>query len=86
MDSHVRGNGGWRLCRRSSWLLVPLLAIACMPTPNLAPVPLHGAGAADTSHSHSPVKPYSEVIPKTAKTRVGLFTTHTVGDTLYFEI
>ncbi len=86
MDSRFRGDDGWRLVRRSGCFLVPLLAFACMPTPNLAPVPLHGAGAADTSHSHSPVKPYSEVIPKTAKTRVGLFTTHTVGDTLYFEI
>ena len=87
MDSRFRGNDRWRVVRRSGWwLLVPLLTFACMPTPNLAPVPLPNAGAADTTHPHSLVKPYSEVIPKTAKTRVGLFTTHTVGDTLYFEI
>ena len=76
-----------RRLRRIATMVVPLLIGACMPAPNLAPVPLPSTGTADTSsQSHTPIKPYSEVIPKTAKTRVGLFTTHRVGDTLYFEI
>jgi hypothetical protein len=61
-----------------------------MPAPNLAPNPLAQPSAASDSGRaggpHGPVRPYAEVIPKTAKTRVGLFTTHRVGDTLYFEI
>ncbi|HEY7897786.1 MAG TPA: zinc-dependent metalloprotease [Gemmatimonadaceae bacterium] len=70
-------------------LLATLLAYACMPAPTMTPVPLPGSATADSCHAggpHTSVKPYAEVIPKTAKTRSGLFTTHRVGDTLYFEI
>ncbi|MDQ2668956.1 MAG: zinc-dependent metalloprotease, partial [Gemmatimonadota bacterium] len=64
-----------------------------MPSPTLTPAPVAGsvAGAnpADSGRAGGPhvtVKPYAKVIPKDAKTRTGLFTTHRVGDTLYFEI
>ncbi len=64
-----------------------------MPSPTLTPAPLAGSAAganpADSGRAGGPhvsVKPYAEVIPKDAKTRTGLFTTHRVGDTLYFEI
>lgn len=86
MESRFRGNDRLRRLTRSGWLLVSLLAAACMPAPSLTPIPLPGSAASDTGHAHAAVKPYSEVIPKTAKTRAGLFTTHRVGDTLYFEI
>ncbi|MDQ2889245.1 MAG: zinc-dependent metalloprotease [Gemmatimonadota bacterium] len=75
--------------RRDGWLLISLISIACMPSPTLTPAPLPGSSAADSGHAGGPhvtVKPYAEVIPKDAKTRAGLFRTHRVGDTLYFEI
>ena len=71
---------------------LPLLALAlgygCMPSPTLTPLPAP-ATSADSGRAgglHVTVKPYAEVIPKDAKTRVGLFITHRVGDSLYFEI
>jgi len=60
-----------------------------MPSPSLSPTPLASSAASDTGKAggpHATIKPYNEVIPKTARTSVGLFTTHRVGDTLYFEI
>ncbi|HEY8309736.1 MAG TPA: DUF5117 domain-containing protein, partial [Gemmatimonadaceae bacterium] len=79
--------------KRPGWLFVSsmaaLLASACMPSPTLAPVPAPGSTAADSGRAGGPhvsVKPYAEVIPKNARTRVGLFITHRVGDSLYFEI
>lgn len=36
--------------------------------------------------SEAGVKPYAKVVTKAAQTRVGLFTTHRLGDTLLFEI
>jgi Met-zincin/Domain of unknown function (DUF5117)/Domain of unknown function (DUF5118) len=49
-----------------------------------------GPGAAGTSDSAKQAatgpKPYPRVITKEAKTRVGMFKTHIVGDKLYFEI
>jgi hypothetical protein len=75
--------------KRASWLLLPLAASACMPSPTLSPTPITSTAAADSGAAGAPhvaVKPYSEVIPKTARTRAGLFITHRVGDTLYFEI
>jgi hypothetical protein len=36
--------------------------------------------------SEAGLKPYSKVVTKSAQTRVGLFTTHKMGDTLLFEI
>jgi hypothetical protein len=66
--------------------LAVLVASACMPSPTLTPAPLAGSAAADSGSAHSSVRPYTEVITKDAKTRDGLFKTHRVGDTLYFEI
>jgi len=73
-------------------LLASLVLSACMPSPGIAPTP--AASTADTTGAdsgraggpHVSVKPYAEVITKNAKTRNGLFKTHRVGDTLYFEI
>jgi hypothetical protein len=36
--------------------------------------------------SEAGIKPYDKVVTKAAQTRVGLFTTHRLGDTLLFEI
>ncbi len=75
--------------KRASWILASLLASACMPSPSLRPVPAAESAAADSGHAGGPhvsVKPYAEVITKSARTRDGLFKTHRVGDTLYFEI
>ena len=75
--------------KHPGWLLVPLLVSACMPSPTLAPSPLTESVASDSGRSGGPhvsVKPYADVVTKTAKTRAGLFRTHRVGDTLYFEI
>ena len=70
-------------------LLVSLSASACMPSPSLAPTPAADGAASDSGRAggpHATIKPYDEVIPRTARTSVGLFKTHRVGDTLYFEI
>lgn len=59
-------------------------------SPPAAPSPRPGAGqagsAGDSSRSGSPLRPYTRVIPRDAKTRSGLFSVHRVGDKLYFEI
>ncbi|HEY5087744.1 MAG TPA: zinc-dependent metalloprotease, partial [Gemmatimonadaceae bacterium] len=74
-------------------LLVSMLASACMPspslTPRLTPIPAIDSAAIDSGRAggaHTTVKPYADVITKSTKTRAGLFKTHRVGDTLYFEI
>lgn len=77
------------LFKRVGWLVLPLLASACMPSPTLTPIPVTDSAVADSGHAGGPhvsVKPYADVITRNAKTRVGLFKTHRVGDTLYFEI
>jgi hypothetical protein len=73
--------------------LLALLALsACMPSPSIAPTPAAsttdttGADSGRAGGPHVSVKPYAEVITRSAKTREGLFKTHRVGDTLYFEI
>ena len=47
-----------------------------------------GGATSDSSRSSSTTgpRPYPRVITKEAKTRVGMFKTHIVGDKLYFEI
>ncbi len=47
-----------------------------------------GAGGTDTGGRGGPAapRPYNRVITSSAKTHKGLFTTHQVGDRLYFEI
>jgi hypothetical protein len=63
-----------------------------MPSPSIAPTPAAsttdttGADSGRAGGPHVSVKPYAEVITRSAKTREGLFKTHRVGDTLYFEI
>jgi hypothetical protein len=76
--------------------LATLAVSACMPSPTFSPVPSSlsstvpaSDSAADSGRAGGPhvsVKPYAEVITKNARTRTGMFTTHRVGDTLYFEI
>ena len=46
----------------------------------------NGAANDSTRQSSTGPKPYPRVITKDAKTRVGMFKTHIVGDKLYFEI
>src|SRR6266545_2984389 len=81
--------------------LLAFAAVACMrPAPETAPSPARGARGATAGSSTSAsrlaadsarlglndVRPYPRVITKDAKTRVGMFKTHIVGDRLYFEI
>ncbi len=40
----------------------------------------------EKAEAASGLKPYAKLVSKTAITRVGLFTTHRMGDTLLFEI
>src|SRR6185503_7734713 len=44
------------------------------------------AEAADSAEKAAGLKPYAKVITTRARTTDGLFRTHRVGDTLYFEI
>ncbi len=85
----ITRRAGWQQTRFLVPLVVSLLASACMPSPTLTPTPVADGAASDSGRAggpHSAIKPYDEVIPKTARTSVGLFKTHRVGDTLYFEI
>ena len=54
------------------------------PTPKTAAQ--KRAEAADSAQRAAGLKPYAKIIPATAHTTSGLFRTHRVGDTLYFEI
>lgn len=74
-----------------------LATLACTkPAPQTAPTPARGGpsnavaggGASGDSANRSAngPKPYPRVITREAKTRVGMFKTHIVGDKLYFEI
>src|SRR5258705_1798912 len=44
------------------------------------------ADALDSANRAMGLKPYAKLIPGTAHSSAGLFQTHRVGDTLYFEI
>ncbi|MEO8192354.1 MAG: zinc-dependent metalloprotease [Gemmatimonadales bacterium] len=55
------------------------------PAPKKTPAELR-ADSLEKADADAGVKPYAKVVTKTARTRVGLFTTHLVGDTLLFEI
>ena len=49
----------------------------------------YGASAEDKEskgEKKSNIKPYDEVIPEDAETKIGLFRVHRVGDKLYYEI
>lgn len=66
---------------------------SCMiPGPQTAPAPARGAraGVVIVGDSARPnpndPRPYQRVITRDAKTRVGMFKTHIIGDRLYFEI
>lgn len=71
--------------------LVAFVATACMlPAPQTAPSPsrvVRGPSVADSARPNpNDPRPYPRVITRDAKTRVGMFTTHIIGDRLYFEI
>jgi hypothetical protein len=67
-------------------------AQACFIFPHQAPGPVTQSAAAkkadstDSAQKASGLKPYQKIIPASARTSNGLFRTHRVGDTLYFEI
>ena len=69
-----------------------LSAPGCFILPRNAPVPVtktaaeKKAEAADSADHAQGFKPYAKLIPPTARSSSGLFWTHRVGDTLYFEI
>lgn len=55
------------------------------PAPVKTPAQLRADSIAKAD-SEAGVKPYAKVVTKAAQTKVGLFTTHRLGDTLLFEI
>ncbi|HEX2723398.1 MAG TPA: DUF5117 domain-containing protein, partial [Gemmatimonadaceae bacterium] len=55
------------------------------PTPKRTPAQLR-ADSIEKAEAAAGLKPYSKLITSSAETRVGLFTTHRLGDTLLFEI
>ncbi len=65
----------------------------CFLRPRHAPVPLHRktpaqlrADSVEKANDAAGIKPYSKLITAGARSRTGLFATHLIGDTLYFEI
>ncbi|WP_029037240.1 zinc-dependent metalloprotease [Salinimicrobium xinjiangense] len=62
-----------------------LLAVGVSCQTNKA-VPAQTSQAPAQKKSQDDIKPYREVIPASAKSDEGLFTTHFVGDKLYFEV
>lgn len=80
-------------------LRFPLLACAlalsaqgCFLRPRQTPAPVRKtpaqirADSVDRANTAAGIKPYSKVVTSAAVSRIGLFSTHRVGDTLYFEI
>lgn len=71
-----------------------LTAEGCFIFPRQAPLPAPAkkseaakkADAVDSANRALGLKPYGKLIPATAHSSSGLFRTHRVGDTLYFEI
>jgi Met-zincin/Domain of unknown function (DUF5117)/Domain of unknown function (DUF5118) len=55
------------------------------PVPKRTPAQLRADSIAKAD-SDAGLRPYAKVVAKGAQTRIGLFTTHRVGDTLLFEI
>jgi hypothetical protein len=64
---------GLLLSNTACWIIHP---------PKTAPQPAAVVAAASVSS----LKPYTTIIPSSAKSTAGLFITHRVGDTLYFEL
>ena len=62
-----------------------ILNRSAAPVPKKSPAELRADSIAKAD-SEAGVKPYAKVVTKTAQTKVGLFTTHRLGDTLLFEI
>ena len=58
---------------------------ATAPEPRKTPAQIR-ADSIEKAEAASGVKPYAKVVTSAARTRVGLFTTHRLGDTLLFEI
>jgi hypothetical protein len=77
---------------RFSPLLVLLTVQACFIFPRPAPAPVaktaeqKRAEAVDSANQALGLKTYAKVIPPSAVSTEGMFLTHRVGDTLYFEI
>jgi hypothetical protein len=72
--------------------LLAVLTGCSRPAPQPAPTPAKPAptspatGATPQASDPSGTKPYSQVIPASARTARGLFVTHRVGDKVYYEI
>ena len=58
---------------------------ATAPEPRKTPAQIR-TDSIEKAEAASGVKPYAKVVTSAARTRVGLFTTHRLGDTLLFEI
>ncbi|HUQ19526.1 MAG TPA: zinc-dependent metalloprotease [Gemmatimonadaceae bacterium] len=75
------------------WLMAVVLVQGCFILPRQAPTPVpkktpaqKAAEAVDSANKAQGLKTYAKVIPPGARSTEGLFLTHRVGDTLYFEI
>jgi hypothetical protein len=74
------------------WLIAAVLVQGCFIFPRQAPAPVRktaaqkAAEAADSANKAQGLKPYAKLIPASARSTEGMFVTHRVGDTLYFEI
>lgn len=78
---------------RLALVVAPLLAWGCASgspaAPSGGPIPEAGSGQERPGRrggGEDEPRPYEDVITDEAETREGLFTTHTIGDELYFEI
>jgi len=75
-------------------MLFAVSACSSAPDPAMAPSPegagpaaaTGGPGARGGPGGATDPKPYAEVITAEAETQAGLFTTHRIGDKLYFEV
>jgi hypothetical protein len=77
----------------AGWGLGLVALIACAGATSYSAMPPHPAptgaaapGGSGVAGPSAKLRPYATVIPATARTRRGLFTTHQIGDKLYFEI
>jgi hypothetical protein len=74
------------------WLLAAVVVQGCFIFPRQAPAPVQKTAAqkateaADSANKAQGLKSYAKLLPASTRSTEGMFLTHRVGDTLYFEI
>lgn len=66
--------------------LVLAVSFGCQTQKDIPAAKKEASTVSEVKKSKNGIKPYSEVITAEAKTDEGLFTTHFIGDKLFFEI